>query len=174
MSARLAIPNAINIEANDKVAILLAALGERYNSIRLIRARVENIGVWVIGLALAAGGWLLQSSAALSATQRVVLILGTLIALGAIRFCYLADLHRRFLKQQRSSVRLEEVLGLYERGLFDSTNEPIYPQAWKAAGTVLSHGKFFRSASLLIYIAAAFLVASILACGAIAANTGAP
>lgn len=160
------------IEDKDKVSILLAALAERYNSIHLIRGRVENTGVWIIGLALAAGSWLLQSNAALSDMQRTVLVLGTLAALGVIRFSYLADLHTGFVGQQRAAVRIEETLGLYERGLFDSRKEPIYPDSWRAAGTARSQGNYFRSTYFLIYVAAVFLVVSILMSGAMAASAG--
>ncbi|HEV2560737.1 MAG TPA: hypothetical protein VGT78_01225 [Rhizomicrobium sp.] len=157
----------MKIEHADKVTILLAALSERYNSLHLIRARVESIGTWIIGLSLGAGGWLLQSTHALTCADRSVLIIGVLLGLAVLRYFYLADLRTGFKAQQRVAARLEDALGLYEDALFDAHASPIYPIGWKNAGAKESEGKFFQSTYLMIYLSAIFLTISILAAGSI-------
>lgn len=157
----------MKIEHADKLTILLAALGERYNSLHIIRGRVENTGTWIIGLSLGAGGWLLHSTNSLTSIDRVVLVVGVLLGLTLLRFRYLADLRIGFMAQQRVAARLEDALGLYTDALFDAQIGPIFPIGWKDAGTSKSEGRFFQSTYLLIYLSAFFLTISILAAGSI-------
>src|ERR1700761_1300855 len=80
----------MKLERNDKITILLAALSERYTSIHAIRSRVENTGIWIIGLSLGAGGWLLQSAAVLSNGVRSLMVASVILAFSVLRFAYLA------------------------------------------------------------------------------------
>jgi len=149
-----------------KVQILLAALGERYTSLHNIRTRVESTGTWIIGLSLGAGGWLLQSSASITGLQKAVLIVGVIGAFIVFRFFYLADLRRGFCAQQRVAAKIETALGLFLPGHF-GVEDSIYPAKWKNAGTTKSDGKFFNSTYLLVYVATTFLIFSILVSGSL-------
>jgi hypothetical protein len=153
------------IPEEKKPDVLLAALSERYASLHAIRARVEGAGLWIIGLSLGAGGWLLQSGAHLSCLQKAILIIATLAAFVTFRFFYLEDLRRGFCAQQRVAAEIETALGLYSKGVYG--DEPIYPVKWKDAGSKKSDGKFFNMTYLLLYVAVTFLVFAILASGAL-------
>jgi hypothetical protein len=155
----------MSISDEKRADILLAAVGERYESIRAIRARVESVGIWAIGLSLAAGGWLLQDSGHLSCAQKAVLLVAVLVALLLVRCSYLADLQRGFKAQQKAAVRIEDTFGLFTAGTFNDSKEPIFSEAWKRAGESDGEGKFFRSTFLLLYAATVFLCVSIVFTG---------
>ena len=116
-------------EANqsDKKDILIAALGERYEAMRVIRERVQSIGLWALGLMLAAAGWLVQSDVLILPKQKLLYIAALGVALWALRFKYLDDLHKGFSAQQRVAARLEKTLGLYTSRIFDDSGESILP-----------------------------------------------
>src|SRR3989338_7046848 len=107
-------------EANhsDKKDILIAALEERYEAMRVIRERVQSIGIWSLGLMLAAAGWLIQSDSFVSPERKLLYLFGVGAAFIALRFKYLDDLERGFEGQQKIAVRLERALGLYTPGVF--------------------------------------------------------
>jgi hypothetical protein len=153
----------LSINDEQKVNILMLALDERYASLRVIRERVQSIGIWSLGLLITASGWVIQSDVSFSFTQKVMLLTGLFIAFYALRFRYLEDLERGFKKQQQVAVRLEKALGMYEPNFFDKNEEdPIYPRAWQAAGNKDGNGKFFQSTHLLLYVGFVFLALSII------------
>ena len=151
-----------NLSNDKKADIILAALDERYKALHAIRDRVQSIGVWALGILLAAGGWLIQSTALLTSLQKTLYILGILVAVSVLRFKYLGDLKRGFKGQQRVAVRLEKALGLFSPRVFDNESDPIYPPQWKNAGSTQGGGQFFRTTHLLLYVGALFLVMAIL------------
>ncbi|MCX5726884.1 MAG: hypothetical protein NT030_06925 [Candidatus Saganbacteria bacterium] len=152
----------MKIDDNKKVDVLLSALEERYNSIHKIRERVQSIGIWALGLLLGAGGWLMQSNIILTAWQKAIAILVIIGAFAFLRFDYLNDLRRGFNGQQQVAVRLERALCLYTQGIYDDSDEPIYPKSWEGAGMEISDGKFFDSTCNLLYVGVAFLLITIL------------
>lgn len=147
---------------SDKKDILIAALEERYEAMRVIRERVQSIGLWALGLMLAATGWLVQSDVFISPKQKLFYIVALGVAFWALRFKYTDDLQRGFAAQQRVAVRLEKTLGLYTSGVFDDSEESIYPQKWEQAGNDNCDGKFFTSTYLLLYIGIVILALAIL------------
>lgn len=152
----------MKINDDKKADVLLSALEERYSALRSIRERVQSIGIWALGLLLGASGWIIQSDTQFTCSQKILGILGVVIAFIAVRFFYLEDLQKGFRGQQRSAVRIETVLGLFTPNLFDESGEPIYPESWKRSGTEGGDGKFFDSTYILLYVGAAFLVVAIL------------
>lgn len=148
-------------DESQKTEILLAALEERYESLRTIRERVQTVGLAMIGLLLAAAGWLVQSDESFEGEEKAALIMGVLISVATLRVVYLADLQRGFQTQQRVSARIEKALGFYEAGAFDDAEDTLYPAAWSKAGQEGAEGRFFKTAYLMIYIGSAILVASI-------------
>jgi hypothetical protein len=157
----------MNTRNEQKVDVLLAALEERYTSLHNIRSRVESSGTWIIGLSLGAGGWLLQSDASITCLQKMVLTAGVFAAFVVFRYFYLADLRRGFCAQQRVAAKIETALGLFSPGEF-GIEDTIYPAKWKSAGTAKSDGKFFNATYLLLYVATAFLIFSIIVSGSLA------
>jgi len=155
----------MQIDENKKADVLISALAERYESIHKIRERVQGVGIWTLGLLLGAGGWLLQSEIVLTGLQKILAIVGIIAAFVVLRFIYLEDLRKGFKGQQRAAVRLERALGLFAPGVFDNSDEPIYPKSWEKAGTEKSDGKFFDSTYALLYVGVAFLIITILFSG---------
>ena len=150
------------ITEDKKVEILLAALDERYKAIHAIRDRVQNVGLWSLGLLLGAGGWIIQSDLRLTCFEKAVYLVGAILAFLVLRFSYLEDLERGFQRQQKATVRIEKALKLYETNFFDDSENSIYPPEWEHAGTEKGAGKFFNTTFYLLYIGFAFLAIAIL------------
>jgi len=151
-----------DFDKDQKVSILITALQERYESMRAIRERVQSIGVWALGLLLAAGAWLIENSTPLTYTQKVIYILGAAVAFIVLRFYYLENLHLGFKGQQRVAARIEKALGLFTAGTFDTEKDSIYPESWEHAGKENGSGKFFEMSYLLLYVGVAFVIVAIL------------
>lgn len=151
----------MELNEDQKVAVLLAALAERYEALRTIRSRVENTGLWALGLMLAASGWLVQGSAPLEIGDRILALFALAGSLAVLRLLYLADLAKGFAAQQRVAAKLEEALKLFAAGEFDSTGTPMYPVEWSEAGRPQGSGRFFRSSFALLYVGAAILACAL-------------
>jgi len=151
-----------NASHSDKKDILIAALEERYEAMRVIRQRVQGVSVWALGLMVAAAGWLIQTDVFISSEQKLLYILGLSLAFWVLRFKYFDDLQKGFLKQLHVAARLEKALGFYSSGEFNDSKEPIYPKEWEHAGGKNGRGNFFSSTYLLLYVGVAILVVAIL------------
>lgn len=147
----------MTLDDGQKVDVLLAALAERYGALRTVRERVQSIGIWALGLLVAAGGWLIQTEEDLTCPERWIAVLGLVGAVAVLRCVYLADLQRGFAAQQRTAAKLEAALGLYDVGVFDRSDAPIYPPSWANAGEEKGSGRFFVSTYALLYVGALFL-----------------
>lgn len=154
-----------DLSDDKKVEVLLAALNERYESLRAIRERVQSVGIWALGIFVAAGGAVIGNAVSLTIAQKALYIVGIVLAVIALRFKYLADLSAGFKNQQRVAARLEQALGLYTPGVLDDRSDSVYPSEWKQAGTIRGGGRFFRSTHLLLYVGVTFFIASILLSG---------
>lgn len=153
----------MNIPDEKKVEILISNLEERYKAIHTIRDRVQAYGIWVLGLLLAATGWLVQSEKALSNADKVLYIFAIIVSMIVFKF-YLSDLQTGFNSQQRTMVTLEEALKLYEKDFF-IPNKSIFPEKWKEAGTKKSDGAFFGTTYALLLTGAIILVLAIVVHG---------
>lgn len=148
------------LNSSEKIEILKHALDERYQSMHAIRKRVQETGVWFLGLVLAAAAWTVSTPEVLTNSQKVIYISVTLACSCLIRFWYISDLCAGFKTQQRTAAKIEEALGLFLPGVFAA--DAIYESQWRAAGTEQGEGNFFRTSYLLIYAATIFLVGAIL------------
>jgi hypothetical protein len=157
----------MNINEDKKIDILLSALDERYKSIHTIRARIQDVCLWTLGILLGASGWLIQSNIFFNEFQQAIYILGILIAFIALRFKYLEDLEKGFRSQQRVAARLEKTLGFFKPNEFNNSEEPIYPKDWENCGTEDGRGNFFSTTYTLLYIGIIFLIIAILSKGCI-------
>lgn len=152
-----------NADDGLKVTILISALSERYTSLREIRKRVQETGIWCLGILLAVSAWMISATSPLTLAQRAVYIIGVLLGVAAIRHLYLDDLRTGFKSQQKTAAEIENTLGLFSPGVFDGN--AIYPREWKHAGTPKGDGKFFETTYNLIYLGAVFAIFTILAKG---------
>lgn len=149
----------MNITNEQKVTVLLHALEERYKSIHIIRERVQNISIWVLGLFVTAGGWLIQSNVTLENSEKFFFGGIILVSVLILHAFYLNDLHKGFKVQQRIQAKIENTLGLCDPGVF--TQESIYPKEWSDAGTKKGKGNFFLHNYILIYLGTGILLLSI-------------
>jgi len=145
-----------NLNNEQKLQVLLHALEERYKSIHIIRERVQNISLWILGLFVTAGGWLLQSATVMTERDKWFFTLAIVISVGILRVFYLADLQKGFKVQQRIQAKIEDELGLCSPGVY--SQESIYPKTWSHAGTKKGRGNFFFHNYILIYLATSILV----------------
>jgi hypothetical protein len=147
----------MQIDPGKKVDVLLMALKERYESMHSIRGRVQDVGIWTLGLMFAAGGWLIASPDVIQPDQKYIYAAAIGIAFVILRFWFLRDLQNGFESQQRAAAHIEKTLKLFEPGYYGGT-ESIYPVAWEHAGTKHGRGHFFRTTYLLIYAGIIFLL----------------
>lgn len=150
------------LDKDHKVTILIAALEERYEALRIIRGRVESVGLWSLGLLLSAGGWIISSGIVLTCFEKTLYLIGAVLAFAVLRFNYLEDLAKGFKKQQQAAVSIEKVFKLYELGFYADAGESIYPKEWEQAGTDKGDGRFFNTTYNLLYVGFAFLLIAIL------------
>lgn len=152
----------INNENDKKSEILVSALQERYQSMHIIRERVQNIGIWILGVLGGVGGWVLQSDKCLGFFNKILYLLALFAVFHVIRFHYLEDLNRGFKGQQKVASKIEKILNLYKPKFFSDDNDSVYPELWEKAGTKEGEGNFFKTTYLLIYIGFVFVSLSIL------------
>lgn len=146
----------------EKVSILLSALEARYRALDAIRDRVQSVGIWALGLLLAATGWLVQKSAILAGDQTAVFCTGVTAGWIVLRLVFLADLQKGFRVQQTVAAGLEDRLGLYAPGRFGSESEAAYPEAWRQAVAKGGRGRFFQSSYLMLDVGVVMLLLAIL------------
>ncbi len=151
--------NEVAMTTDQKLNVLLHALEERYKSIHIIRDRVQNISVWILGLFVTAGGWLIQSNTSLMIKEKWFSTIIIIISVLVVRIFYLKDLEKGFKAQQRIQAKIEDALDLCKVGVF--TQDSIYPKEWTEAGSKGGNGKFFFHNYLLIYIGTGILLLSI-------------
>lgn len=143
-----------------KAQILLTALERRYKGIENIRGSVYKFAIWTVGIFLAAAALIAQGKIHLCLHGKIFFSVLVVFALGTILF-YIKDLEKGFRNQFQAAIRIEELLGFYEPGFFDSSKEQLYRQAWKQTGTESGRGRFFSNTYLLLYAGAAILIATI-------------
>lgn len=141
---------------DQKLSILLAGLNERYKSIHEIRARLQTICFWLLGILVAIAGWLLQSQVVLDYEQKFLYSAITVTMFVYLRFFYFRDIERGFNTQCIVASKIEKALHLYEKNYFSS--EQIYPEVWKLAGSKDKKGNFFAYNYGLIVAGIVFLL----------------
>lgn len=151
-----------NTENDKKIEILISALEERYKSIHNIRERVQNTGIWILGILGGIGGWLIQSGIYLGFLNKIFYLLALFATYHIIRFHYLEDLNRGFKGQQRVASKIEKALNLFTPKFFSDEDNSIYPNSWEKAGTEDGDGKFFETTYLLINLGFIFISIAIL------------
>jgi hypothetical protein len=149
----------------EKVSILISALESRYRALDAIRDRVQSVGVWALGLLLAATGWLVEKSVILAGDQTAIVCIGVVAGWIVLRLVFLADLRKGFKAQQRVAAGLEDLLGLYATGRFGSESKAAYPEAWRQAGAKGGRGRFFQSSHLMLDVGVVMLLLAILSRG---------
>lgn len=148
---------------DNKTTILLAALEERYKAMHIIRGRLQNLAIWVLGILFAASGWLFQSDVYLQHHEQVMLILFLVLITAVLFTTYIKDLEKGFKGQQKVAAKIENALGFYTEGAFMA--ETVYPNEWKKAGTEDGTGKYFDTNKIMIITGVIVLSLTILVKG---------
>ncbi len=149
----------MEINSTEKISILLAALQERYNATHIIRARVENICTWTLGILVTAAGLFIGKATCLALNDKIVLSASLLAIFIILRFVFLRDLEKGFHSQFRAAARIEKILLLFDKGVYD--HEPVYPENWNKSGQKDCDGKYFRSNYILLYLGFVIIMSSI-------------
>lgn len=152
---------------NQKNELLYFGLKERYNSIHKIRDRVQNVGVWSLGLLLSSSVWLLINDFVFTDFQKILTIAGVCFGYYFLRHEYLKDLQEGFCSQQKVAVNIEKLLGYYSPSVIHRSKETIYPIGWSKAGSDESSGKFFKTTFVLLKAGTFFLLLVIILNGII-------
>lgn len=137
----------------------MQALEERYKVLHTIRDRVQNLSIWVLGLFITSGGWLLQTDMTMRTTEKLFFSIAIILSIIFIRVFYLRDLEKGFKTQQQIQAKIETLLGLCTPGMY--IQDSVYPQEWAHAGTKRGRGRFFLHNYLLIYLATVILLVCI-------------
>jgi len=140
------------INDDKKIDILISALNERYQSMHNIRDRVQNTGIWILGILGSIGGWLIQSDIHILFVNKIIYLLTLFVIYHAIIFHYLEDLNKGFKGQQKMAVKIEKILCFFNKNFFSKEDGSLYPESWENAGTEKGEGKFFETTYLLINI----------------------
>jgi hypothetical protein len=151
------------IDNDKKIDILLSALEERYSAIHKIRNRLQNLGIWALGIFFAASGWLFQSDVYLQQHEQVVLLVFIIVLIFILFKTYIKDLEKGFKGQQRVAAKIENELGFYTDGLISEYS--LYPAGWKKAGTDNGEGRYFDTNRILLLTGAFVLALVILSKG---------
>ncbi|HEY1449262.1 MAG TPA: hypothetical protein VGF33_12080 [Caulobacteraceae bacterium] len=146
----------------EKASVLISALEARYRALDAIRDRAQGVCIWALGLLLAAAGWLVAKGQIQPADQTAVACVGIAATWIVLRLVFLADLQRGFRAQQKVAAGLEEALGLYAPGRFGPDSEPLFPEAWRQAGSKGGRGRFFQSTYLLLDVGLLMLLTAVL------------
>jgi hypothetical protein len=151
----------MEITNNDKIAILAETMKQRYTEVEQMRNRAFQIVTWTIGVFLLLVGWIVQGTTVMSITQKIFLSLAICFASGSATW-FTRDLEKGFSRQFQILSKIETLLGLYEPGFFDASEESIFPQVWAEKP---GSGKFFIYVQLLLALATIFVVAVIFLSG---------
>jgi hypothetical protein len=131
-----------SIETN----VILTALEERYSSLRIIRERIQSVTLWVLGMLLAASGFLFQSDIQLKYEEKLPLLITLLITYFILKTYYFDDLAKGFYSQRKVASNIEGLLGLYDNIPTGNGKKSVYPKEWKNSQS----GNFVRNNNILI------------------------
>lgn len=131
------------ITSDQKIEILKSILEEKYETLRTIRTRVQEICLWSLGIIVGASAWLIQSDLYLDIGEKILFIFIGIAIFIILRFVYFKDLEKGFKSQQKALVKIETALKLYEPGVY-LDGQSVYDDSWINAGTEKGEGNFFK------------------------------
>ena len=152
----------MDVNVQQKIEILLVVLQERYNSLHIIRERVQSISLWILGILLSASGWLFQADIYITYEQK---ILYTTLLLGIwyiLKKLYFSDLEKGFNNQRQILAKIEDSLGLYKKSYYNNSEDTLYHKEWRHSGEKGSEGRFFQNTYNLIAVSFGIFILSIL------------
>lgn len=142
----------------EKISILSSALEERYNSIHIIRERIQTVSLWIMWLLIWWAWWLFQSDLTLYCNEKLLLIIFLIVTFTVLKIFYFNDLEKWFQSQRAIATKLEETLGFYEEWYFKDSNDSMYPKSWMKQ----KEWKFFRNNEYLIIFGFITLILTII------------
>jgi hypothetical protein len=118
----------MQVSSDKKVDILLNLLKERYEASHKMRERSLSFATWVMGFGIALV-WILVSGSSLGLWQKVVLT-GFVFVASALTRKFLKSIETGFEKNHEIMVRIEDILGCYEKNAYAET-ETLFPEKYK-------------------------------------------
>ena len=118
----------MNLSNDDKVAVLINQLNERYNSAHRMRERSLKFSIWIMGFAVALI-WILLKGEALTPFQKTVLTIIVGICTLA-SFWFLLSIQKGFGKNKELMIDLEKALGLFKEGEYVES-KVLFPSDYK-------------------------------------------
>ncbi|MBI5134387.1 MAG: hypothetical protein HZA81_03320 [Candidatus Taylorbacteria bacterium] len=140
----------IALSEAEKVQVLLRALDERYKAMHTVRERAQSVAIWGLGVLIVASGWIVQRESLVGVDMRAAATALVLLALYVLKEHYIKDLDKTFQDQHKVAVRIEKILGLYERGAF--AEEGVYPEIWSLDSSEKRKRLFFYATYRLLYM----------------------
>ncbi len=143
-----------------KINILLHALKERYEAMHIIRKRVQDFCIWVLGILSSFAGIIFKVDINFNIGEKIIYSLAIFIIFIVVRFLYLADLNKGFKSQQKVAVKIEKIIGLLEDNFIEGYDS-VYPKKWENSGNKKCEGNYFKSSHYLLYLGFLFILLAI-------------
>lgn len=149
----------MKLSTSEKIAILLESQKHRYAEISQMRESSFKLVTWIIGVFILLAGWVIQGSLNLTLLQKALLALAVCFSSGATLW-FIRDMLKGFKKQFYELHKIENILSMYEKGVFDQ-KESLLSSTWKKRPS----GGFFFFIQLLLIFTTVFIVLMIFLSG---------
>ena len=147
------------LEEEQRLEIIQNLLSQKYEAEHKMRERSASFTKWILGLGMALI-WILLTKSGFAGWQKLFVSLFVL-SFSGVSIWFLSEICKGFRNNRDIVVKLEELLELYEPGVY-MKDKPLFPAEYTRAHTngIPSH---FKSLYGLIGILALFLMVLILA-----------
>lgn len=143
----------MKIEDDQKINVLLALLNERYNASHKMRERSFKFALWIFGLLIGGGSWILLNGSTLTIVQKAELTV--ILSLTSIfTFWFIQAIKKGFDTNWTVTVKIEESIQLYDKGVF-LDSESLFPESYKNAGRTSMSSHFI---TLYVWLASTLIV----------------
>ena len=138
----------MKIDDKEKINVLLALLVERYNASHKMRERSFKFALWILGLLIGGGSWILLNGSTFTIVQRVQITI-ILVLTGIFTFWFIHAIKKGFNTNWALMVRIEESIQLYEEGVYIES-ESLFPATFKNTGRISLTSHFLTLYAWLI------------------------
>jgi len=145
---------------SDKRDVLLALLNEKYQSIHVMRRRVETYYLASVGFLVGLVSWVIQHEGRPQLHQSILLSVTIIVGIAAI-VLQICDIRKGFQSTWAVVRGMEDLLGCWKPDHFGPGTGTLYPETWQATGTKKGKGRFFGHCFTILVIAALIALASI-------------
>ena len=119
----------MDLDDKEKINVLMNLLNERYNASHKMRERSFKFALWIFGILIGGGSWLLLNGSTLTTVQKVQLTIIILLT-GVFTFWFIHAIKKGFDTNWALMVRIEKSIGCYKKGVFIKA-ESLFPDPYK-------------------------------------------